>query len=72
MTDHQPTAEDMAAATFRKSSYSGGGGNECVEVARLGPQWACVRDSKVTGGPILTARAAAFGRLLDALKHSEM
>ncbi|MYS36365.1 uncharacterized protein DUF397 [Streptomyces sp. KhCrAH-43] len=72
MTDRQPTAEAMAAAEYRKSSYSGANGNECVEVARLGRQWACVRDSKVTGGPVLATPAAAFGHLLDALKGDRL
>jgi Domain of unknown function (DUF397) len=35
---------------WRKSSYSGGGGNECIEVAEgLG----AVRDSKNPAGPVL-------------------
>lgn len=67
MTDLMlPSAEDLAAATFRKSSYSGGGGNECVEVATI-HAWACVRDSKVAGGPVVIVTATAFADLLGAV-----
>lgn len=38
--------------TWRKSSYSGGGQTDCVEVARTAPGVA-VRDSKNTTGPTL-------------------
>ncbi|MFI9041631.1 DUF397 domain-containing protein [Streptomyces sp. NPDC053726] len=71
MTKHKPTAEDLAAANFRKSSYSGSGGNECVEVAQV-RAWACLRDSKVDGGPVLTVPVAAFGDLLGALSSGQL
>ncbi|WP_190131950.1 DUF397 domain-containing protein [Streptomyces mashuensis] len=40
-------AHDLSAATWRKSSYSGGEGN-CIETADL-PGGIAVRDSKNTG-----------------------
>jgi hypothetical protein len=40
------------ALTWRKSSYSGGGQTDCVEVAHTEPGVA-VRDSKNTTGPTL-------------------
>jgi hypothetical protein len=40
-------------ATWRKSSFSGGQDEACVEVAHL-PGAFAVRDSKNLGGPILT------------------
>ena len=45
------------SATWRKSSYSGSGGGECVEVG-IDPGHVLVRDTKDHGnGPVL-----AFGR----------
>lgn len=50
---------DLSDAAWRKSSYSGGNGGQCVEVATVtgcesGPAGMCaVRDSKDPGGPVL-------------------
>ncbi|GHF77794.1 DUF397 domain-containing protein [Streptomyces griseosporeus] len=53
---------------WRKSSYSGGGdGNNCVEIAHLGPHIA-IRDSKSPTRTPLTFPATAFAPFLDALK----
>ena len=38
---------------WRKSSYSGNGGANCVEVARNLPGTVAVRDSKDPHGPVL-------------------
>ena len=43
---------DPDGATWRKSTYSNGGGGNCVEVADL-PNGQAVRDSKHPQGPIL-------------------
>ncbi|MBV9023723.1 MAG: DUF397 domain-containing protein [Streptomycetaceae bacterium] len=60
MTTHRrPSPEDLAAADYRKSSYSGGGGNECVEMAEVGT-WIAVRDSKDPHGPALAFNAGAW------------
>jgi hypothetical protein len=54
---------DLSGAAWRKSSYSGGNGGQCVEVAAIpghqdGPDRICViRDSANPGGPALS-----FGR----------
>jgi hypothetical protein len=40
------TAPDLRTATWRKSSYSGGEGDECVEVSNDLPGLVPVRDSK--------------------------
>ncbi|MBV9383218.1 MAG: DUF397 domain-containing protein [Streptosporangiaceae bacterium] len=48
--------EGNSAVTWRKSSYSGGNGGDCVEVGAAGCEIA-VRDSKDPDGPRL-----AFGR----------
>lgn len=43
----------MERPTWRKSSYSGGGGGACVEVADLPGSARAVRDSKDPTGPVL-------------------
>lgn len=45
--------EDQIAPRWHKSSYSGNGGGDCVEVARNLPGFVAVRDSKNPDGPIL-------------------
>lgn len=50
--------------TWRKSSFSGGGGNDdCVEVA-VQPELVGVRDSKHPAGPHLTFPTAAWSAFL--------
>jgi hypothetical protein len=44
---------DLTTAVWRKSSYSDGGANNCVEVADNCPGMIPVRDSKQPQGPIL-------------------
>jgi hypothetical protein len=44
---------DLEDARWRKSSYSGGSGGNCVEVARNRPGIVAVRDSKDPHGPKL-------------------
>lgn len=43
----------MDRLTWIKSSYSGGSGGNCVEVAILPDGGRAVRDSKNPGGPVL-------------------
>jgi Domain of unknown function (DUF397) len=45
---------DLTRATWRKSSYSGGNGGNCVEVAVLAGGRRAVRDSRDPAGPALT------------------
>ena len=56
----------MSELVWRKSSYSGGGGNECVEVA-FPPARVAVRDSKNPAGPRLAFPRAALASLLAVL-----
>jgi hypothetical protein len=51
---------DMARAQWRKSSYSGSSGGECVEVADLGIPGVAVRDSKHPEAGILTVSPQAY------------
>jgi hypothetical protein len=53
--------------TFRKSSYSGGQNNDCVEVA-TGPTVALVRDTKDREGGSLTFGAQQFAAFLATVK----
>ncbi|MFE7316669.1 DUF397 domain-containing protein [Streptomyces sp. NPDC057555] len=51
----------LGTVNWFKSSYSGGEGNECVEVANIhGRDRVAVRDSKDPDGPELAFPAAAF------------
>ncbi|MFG2677704.1 DUF397 domain-containing protein [Streptomyces sp. NPDC048392] len=53
--------------TWRKSSYSGDQGGNCLEVAALPTRHAAVavRDSKTPAGPVLTLAPAAFASFVD-------
>ncbi|MER5846861.1 DUF397 domain-containing protein [Streptomyces sp. NPDC002012] len=48
-----------AELAWHKSSYSGGDGDSCVEVATA-PETVHVRDSKVEGGPQLDLSTASW------------
>ncbi|MFD5652150.1 DUF397 domain-containing protein [Streptomyces sp. NPDC127039] len=54
--------------TWRKSSYSGGSGGDCLEVATLDPAAIPVRDSKNPEGPTLRFQADAWSVFLDGIK----
>ncbi|MCP3765673.1 DUF397 domain-containing protein [Streptomyces sp. MAR25Y5] len=54
---------------WRKSSYSGSTGGDCVEVADGCPTGAVpVRDSKNPVGPILTVSAPAWQTFVNGLR----
>ncbi|MGW0667895.1 DUF397 domain-containing protein [Streptomyces sp. NPDC002746] len=53
-------APDLSTATWRKSSYSDGGDNNCVEVSDAFPGLVPVRDSKTASAPALVVGAAAW------------
>lgn len=54
--------------TWRKSSYSGSNGGNCVEVAALPGSSLAVRDSKNPDGPVLTFSRAEWRTFTTALK----
>ncbi|GII76357.1 hypothetical protein Sru01_13390 [Sphaerisporangium rufum] len=56
-------------ARWRKSSYSGGNGGSCVEVARLGDGRIAIRDSKNIG-PLLILNRIDWCTFLDGLGAS--
>ncbi|WP_424529051.1 DUF397 domain-containing protein [Sphaerisporangium viridialbum] len=70
---------DLSNATWRKSSYTGSNGGNCVEVAELtgvtdGPDNAeliAVRDSKNPDGPKLFFTPAEWDAFLNGVKASE-
>ncbi|WP_078856596.1 DUF397 domain-containing protein [Streptomyces sp. NBRC 109706] len=55
---------------WRKSSYSGGVDNGCVEVVDHLVGVVPVRDSKVPGGPAVLMRADAWAALVNHVKGS--
>ncbi|REK89888.1 DUF397 domain-containing protein [Streptomyces inhibens] len=67
MTDRPLSGIEVPAPTWFKSSYSGGEGNACVEVANLRAQVA-VRDSKAPQGPALAFPAATFAAFIDEVR----
>ena len=54
--------------TWRKSSYSGSNGGNCVEVTALPGNVLAVRDSKNPDGPVLTFSRAEWRTFTTALK----
>ncbi|MEV6572221.1 DUF397 domain-containing protein [Streptomyces sp. NPDC051577] len=58
------TAPTVLESAWFKSSYSGGGGGECVEVATASGT-VHVRDSKRLGGPVLTLGPAAWAGFVE-------
>jgi hypothetical protein len=59
---------DLTHADWRKSSYSGTNGGNCVEVARNLPGVIAVRDSKDPGGPALVFTPADWEAFTAGLK----
>ena len=59
---------DLSRAVWRKSSRSGGYGENCVEIAGLDAVIA-VRDSKNPDGPALTIPTAHWQTFARAVKH---
>ena len=60
--------EDKIDLCWRKSSYSGNGGGNCVEVAAGGR--VLVRDSQDRAGTVLRFPPAAWRRFADQVKRS--
>jgi hypothetical protein len=60
---------DLTRAEWRKSTYSGGNGGACVEVARNLPGIVAVRDSKNPDGAALTFSPAAWDEFLAAVRE---
>ena len=65
-----PRTPDLSTAAWRKSSYSEGGANDCVEVADGYPGLVPVRDSKVPEGSALLFGASAWGAFLVSVRNA--
>jgi Domain of unknown function (DUF397) len=59
--------ENQLIPTWRKASFSGNGGSDCVEVAGHGDQ-VLVRDTKDRTGPALQFSPAAWRRFAVQVK----
>ncbi|TDB87076.1 DUF397 domain-containing protein [Actinomadura sp. KC216] len=58
---------DVTRVVWRKSSYTGPNGGDCVELASV-PDMVAVRDSKDPHGPKLLVTRRAFAALLSDIK----
>ncbi|MFD1546603.1 DUF397 domain-containing protein [Nonomuraea guangzhouensis] len=63
--------QDLRAATWIKSSYSGSNGGNCVEVAELSGGRRGVRDSKNPTGPALIFTPSEWSAFIDGAKDGE-
>ncbi|QKG23077.1 DUF397 domain-containing protein [Actinomadura verrucosospora] len=59
---------NMSEAAWRKSSYTGPNGGDCVELASV-PGTVAVRDSKDPDGPKLVFGRRAFTSFLTSIKR---
>ncbi len=66
------TGHDVSRAIWCKSSYSGGTGGNCVEVARNLPDVAAVRDSQDPHGPMLVFAASAWKAFTAKVKAGRL
>ncbi|MGV9340395.1 DUF397 domain-containing protein [Streptomyces sp. NPDC003688] len=55
-----------STTTWRKSTYSGAEGGDCIEVA-AGPGAVHIRDSKSATGPLLTVSPATWTEFVRAV-----
>ncbi|MEV7186612.1 DUF397 domain-containing protein [Kitasatospora sp. NPDC093102] len=62
---------NLTAASWRKSSYSGGTGGACIEVADGFIGVMPVRDSKDPSGPALLFPAPAWQAFVTAVRTGE-
>jgi hypothetical protein len=59
---------DLITAVWRKSSYSEGGANNCVEVADSYPGLVPVRDSKVPNSGVLVFGVSSWTAFVHGVK----
>ena len=60
--------ENQIEVSWRRSSYSGNGGGNCVEVAPSLPDVVAVRDSKDPDGPVLVVSRDEWARFTARLR----
>ncbi|MEV7008763.1 DUF397 domain-containing protein [Streptosporangium sp. NPDC051022] len=64
-------AANLSLAEWRKSSHSGNGGADCVEVADNLPGVVAVRDSKDPHGPVLSFSPDGWRGFVGGIKGGE-
>lgn len=64
------TTPSLANATWRRSSHSDGGDNNCVEVAIDVPGLVPVRDSKNPTGPTLVIPVPVWAAFIDGVRSA--
>ncbi|MEU6115920.1 DUF397 domain-containing protein [Streptomyces sp. NPDC047117] len=65
-------ALDLSAVRWRKSSYSGGSGGDCVEMGYGAPGAVPVRDSKNPWGPAIVVPPAAWSAFVTAVRDGAL
>ncbi|MET7761836.1 DUF397 domain-containing protein [Streptomyces sp. NPDC005393] len=71
-TNGNPSIAELASASWFTSTYSGGQGLECVEIAFLSSLTTAVRDSKDPGGPVLGFSQGAWRDFVVAVRREQM
>ncbi|WP_075733062.1 DUF397 domain-containing protein [Streptomyces acidiscabies] len=71
MAEHR-IADASTLSGWRKSSYSGSQGGECVEVLDGYAAGVPVRDSKNLSGPAVIVPAGPWTSFLEAVKHGQL
>ena len=61
------TEQETSAATWRKSSFSGASGGQCVEAGTL-PGAVLVRDTTDRDGAVLSIPASAWQAFTESIK----
>ncbi|MCX5398929.1 DUF397 domain-containing protein [Streptomyces sp. NBC_00102] len=62
---------DFNCTRWRKSTYSDGGANNCLEIADDCPGFAPVRDSKNPTGPTLLIAAPAWTAFINDVRTTD-
>jgi hypothetical protein len=62
--------EGSGIANWRKSSYSGNNGGDCVEAGSV-PDAVLVRDTKDRHGPVLSLSASTWRAFADRTKNNQ-
>ncbi|QES57134.1 DUF397 domain-containing protein [Streptomyces venezuelae] len=60
---------DTSILSWRKSTYSDGGGGDCVEVADCVPGVVPVRDSKAPAGPVILVGDVAWSAFVRHVRE---
>lgn len=63
---------DLTSAAWRKSSYSGNNGGDCVEVAGNLPDLVAIRDSKDPDGPVLVLTPVEWRAFTAGVKRTDL